>query len=72
MPNVLEGDGPVADCRFAIVVSRYNESITSNLLSGALDTLAAAGLADEALDVAWGPGARRIPLVAGRLAAAAI
>jgi 6,7-dimethyl-8-ribityllumazine synthase len=54
--------------RFAIVVSRYNESITRRLLDGALETLRARGVADSAIDVAWVPGAFEIPLVAARLA----
>jgi 6,7-dimethyl-8-ribityllumazine synthase len=53
----------------AIVVSRYNESITSKLLAGALQTLAEHGVADELIDVAWVPGAFEIPVVASRLAA---
>jgi 6,7-dimethyl-8-ribityllumazine synthase len=52
----------------AIVVSRYNESITKNLLSGALETLAEHNVAGERVDVAWVPGAWEIPLVADRLA----
>lgn len=70
MPNVLEGDGAgaVADCRFAVVVSRYNDSITSKLLSGATDTLASHGVADDAIDVAWVPGAWEIPLIAREFA----
>ena len=39
MPNILEADSGVAEGRFAIVVSRYNESITGKLLRGAVDTL---------------------------------
>ena len=68
MPNTLDGKtGPVSG-RFAIVVSRYNEHITGKLLAGAVETLRAAGLNDEAIDVAWVPGAWEIPLVAQRLA----
>jgi 6,7-dimethyl-8-ribityllumazine synthase len=52
----------------AIVVSRYNESITSKLLAGAVETLTSAGIADSQIDVAWVPGAWEIPLVAARLA----
>jgi len=68
---VRQWRGSPADARgrFAIVVSRYNESITGKLLSGALTTLAAAGIADDAVDVAWVPGAFEIPAVAARLAA---
>jgi len=54
--------------RFAIVVSRYNESITFNLLRGAVETLTAHGVDEEAIDVAWVPGAFEIPTVAGHLA----
>jgi 6,7-dimethyl-8-ribityllumazine synthase len=69
MANVIEGkSGPIAG-RFAIVVSRYNEHITSKLLAGATHTLRAGGVADDAIDVAWVPGAWEIPLVAQCLAA---
>lgn len=54
--------------RFALVVSRYNESITGKLLRGAVETLLAAGVADGAIDVAHVPGAWEIPLVAQRMA----
>jgi 6,7-dimethyl-8-ribityllumazine synthase len=68
MPNILDGKtGPVSG-RFAIVVSRYNEHITGKLLAGAVETLRAAGVNDEAIDVAWVPGAWEIPLVVQRLA----
>lgn len=55
--------------RFAIVVSRYNESITSKLLAGALETFAAGRIDESRIDVAWVPGAFEIPLAAQRLAA---
>jgi 6,7-dimethyl-8-ribityllumazine synthase len=54
--------------RYAIVVSRYNESITSKLLRGAQETLAAAGVKGDAIDVAWVPGSFEIPIAANRLA----
>ena len=69
MPNVYEGKPAAAEGRFAIVVSRFNQSITSRLLDGAVQTLLAHGVADEAIDVAWVPGAFEIPTAAGRLAA---
>jgi 6,7-dimethyl-8-ribityllumazine synthase len=68
MPQVFQGKPSAPHGRLAIVVSRYNESITSRLLAGALETLAAHGVADGAVDVAWVPGAFEIPLVADRLA----
>jgi 6,7-dimethyl-8-ribityllumazine synthase len=69
VPHVFEGRLTTSRGRFAIVVARYNESITRRLLEGALATLAAHDVADEAIDVAWVPGAFEIPLVASRLAA---
>lgn len=71
MPNVFDGrsthDGELVSGRFAIVVSRYNENITEKLLAGALETLAAAGVADDAIDVAWVPGAFELPVVAEKM-----
>jgi 6,7-dimethyl-8-ribityllumazine synthase len=68
MPNIFSGtSGPVTG-RIGIVVSRYNESITGKLLAGALSVLAEQGIADNAIDVAWVPGAFELPLVADRLA----
>ena len=69
MPNVIEGERTGAGARFAIAVSRYNDTITRKLLDGAVDTLRAHGVADEAIDVAWVPGAWEIPLLSARLAA---
>ena len=69
MPRVFEGNLTAPAGSLAIVVSRYNESITNKLLAGALRTLAENGLRDEQIDVAWVPGAWEIPLVAQRMAA---
>ncbi|MEX0678150.1 MAG: 6,7-dimethyl-8-ribityllumazine synthase [Pirellulales bacterium] len=68
MPRVFEGNLNAPDGSLAIVVSRYNESITRNLLAGALETLAENGVSDARVDVAWVPGAWEIPLVADRMA----
>ncbi len=54
--------------RYAIVVAEWNRSITGKLLEGALSTLAAAGVPEGNVDVAWVPGAWEIPLVAQRFA----
>lgn len=54
--------------RFAIVVSRYNATVTNGLLEGALETLRARGVADSAVDIFWVPGSFEIPTVAGHLA----
>jgi 6,7-dimethyl-8-ribityllumazine synthase len=68
MPNVIPTVGLSSDDCFAIVVSRWNESVTRRLLDGAVDTLREHGVADDAVDVAWVPGAWEIPLAAKRLA----
>jgi len=69
MPHIYQGDLTGGQGRFAIVVSRFNPSITSRLLDGAVETLTARGVADEQIDVAWTPGAFEIPTVAERMAA---
>ena len=43
--------------RVAIVVSRYNQIVTSKLLAGALECCREAGLAPNDVDVVWVPGA---------------
>jgi 6,7-dimethyl-8-ribityllumazine synthase len=54
--------------RFALVVSRFNEFISSKLLSGALDALRRHGSEEAAVDVVWSPGSFEIPVLARRLA----
>jgi len=54
--------------RFGVVVSRFNELITSKLLGGAMDALIRHGVSEDAIEVAWVPGAFEIPLVTKRLA----
>jgi len=69
MPNILEGQVTAAGIRVAIVAARFNDFITSKLVGGAVDTLVRHGADDQAIDVAWVPGAFEIPLLAQRLAA---
>ena len=54
--------------RFAILVSRFNEFVTSKLLGGAVDALKRHDVPDDAIDVVWSPGSFEIPLIARRLA----
>ena len=54
--------------KFAIVVSRFNEFVTSKLLGGALDTLQRHGVKDGDVDVVWSPGSFEIPVLTSRLA----
>jgi 6,7-dimethyl-8-ribityllumazine synthase len=67
MPQIIDGKSGNISGRFGVVVSRYNEHITGKLLAGAVETLRAGGVPDEAIDVAWVPGAWEIPLVAAKL-----
>ncbi len=54
--------------RVGIVVSRFNEFITSKLLGGALDGLTRLGVEDDDIETAWVPGAFEIPLIAKKMA----
>jgi 6,7-dimethyl-8-ribityllumazine synthase len=51
----------------AVVVSRFNESVTQKLVDGALDALTRHGTSLEAIDVVWVPGAWELPVAARRL-----
>lgn len=66
--NVFEGNINGRGMKFAIVVSRFNEFITSKLLSGALDALRRHNTPEKNISVVWVPGAFEIPLVAKKLA----
>ena len=68
MPNVLEGNLLLTNCRVAIVVSRFNELVTERLLTGAIDTFRRHGLADDRITIVRVPGSFEIPLPAKRLA----
>ncbi len=67
MPNIYEGNMDDTTGRFAVVVAKFNETITRGLLDGALETLAEHGVDDERIDVVWVPGAFEIPTVTARL-----
>jgi len=68
MANVYQGKVVAGKHRFGIVVSRFNEFISSKLLGGCLDALERHGADPEAVDVVWTPGSFEVPLVAKRLA----
>jgi 6,7-dimethyl-8-ribityllumazine synthase len=69
MPTYYEGSAANGSGgRFAVVVSRYNDSITRKLLDGALETLRSHKVDENEIDVVWVPGAWEIPVVAQRLA----
>ena len=54
--------------RIGVVCARWNDVITRRLLHGATTTLAARGVADDDVDVAWVPGAFEVPLAAKAMA----
>jgi len=68
MSNTIKAELIAKGKKFAVVVSRFNEFISSKLVEGCLDTLARHGADDKAQDVIWVPGAFEIPPVAKRLA----
>ena len=66
--NILEGKLTAKDMKVGIVASRFNEFITSKLVSGALDGLTRHDIKEEDIDIAWVPGAFEIPLIASKMA----
>ena len=54
--------------RYAVLASRFNNSITSKLADGAMDALIRHGAASEDVDLVWVPGAWELPFAARRLA----
>lgn len=68
MPRTFEGRISAEGFNFAIVVSRFNDFISSKLVEGALDALKRHGMDDEKLTLVKVPGAFEIPMTAKRLA----
>ena len=58
----------VKNKKFGVVVSRFNEFISSKLLEGAVDTLVQHGTKEDDISVVWAPGSFEVPMVAQRLA----
>lgn len=68
MAKVVEGNLLAKGKKFGMIVSRFNDFITKELLNGCLDTLLRHGADDKDLSIFWVPGAFEIPTLAGRLA----
>ena len=68
MGNTFQGELHGAGLRIAVVVSRFNEVVTSRLLAGARSALERHGVHEDDVDVAWVPGAFELPLAARKLA----
>ncbi|MPM64160.1 6,7-dimethyl-8-ribityllumazine synthase [bioreactor metagenome] len=67
--KTLEGQLKADNLKFGIIVGRFNEFISSKLLSGSIDCLVRHGADNDNITVAWVPGAFEIPLVAKKMAA---
>ncbi|MBN2418085.1 MAG: 6,7-dimethyl-8-ribityllumazine synthase [Deltaproteobacteria bacterium] len=70
MPKVLEGIISAEGFKFAIVVSRFNDFISSKLVEGAMDALKRHGANDDNVTLVKVPGAFEIPIAAKKLTAA--
>lgn len=66
--KLLEGTYCGKDMKIGIVASRFNEFITSKLVSGAEDCLKRHGVNDDDISLAWVPGAYEIPMIAKKMA----
>lgn len=68
MNKKYEGTLLGAGLRFGVVLSRFNDFITTRLLEGAEDALLRHGVKEKDIEVAWTPGAMEIPLIAKKMA----
>ncbi|HEX3160312.1 MAG TPA: 6,7-dimethyl-8-ribityllumazine synthase [Gemmatimonadaceae bacterium] len=68
MPE-FSGTPAGAGRRFAVVGSRFNESVTQRLMEGAVDALVRHGASFDDVDVLWVPGAWELPLAVRRVLA---
>ena len=66
--TTITGDLVVHKARFALLVSRFNDFITSRLLDAAIDTLERHGCSRSELTVIWVPGSWELPLTAKKCA----
>ena len=68
MTKIYQGSLIGTGLKIGIVISRFNEFITSKLLGGALDTLERHGVNLDDIEVAWVPGSFEIPIAADKMA----
>ncbi|MCP4902843.1 MAG: 6,7-dimethyl-8-ribityllumazine synthase [bacterium] len=66
--HTIEAKLDATGLRFALVVSRFNEALTSRIESGAVDCLTRHGADDDQITIVRVPGAWELPLVASKLA----
>ena len=70
--KVIEGELQAKGLKFGIIVSRFNDFITSKLLDGALDALRRHGADEKDIEIVKVPGSFEIPVVAKKLASKGI
>ncbi|MCK5851043.1 MAG: 6,7-dimethyl-8-ribityllumazine synthase [Kiritimatiellae bacterium] len=58
--------------KVGIIVSRFNDFLTKELLSGAIDCLVRHGATEDDVTVVWVPGANESPIVANKMAGSAV
>ena len=66
--KIFEGELQAKGLKFGIVISRFNEFITSKLLDGAIDALLRHGARQDDIEVIKVPGSFEIPMIARRMA----
>jgi 6,7-dimethyl-8-ribityllumazine synthase len=69
MIEQIKGRIAAGEGKYAIVISRFNDFITSKLLEGAIDCLQRHGASDNQIHVVWVPGACEITIAAKKLSA---
>jgi len=67
MVKQMKGSINGSKLKIAIVVSRFNELVTTRLLEGCIDELIGFGVADKDIKVVWVPGSLEIPAVAKKV-----
>ena len=68
MVKMIEGQLDAKGKKFGLIVSRFNEFISKELLDGAIDCLKRHGAKDDDIDIIWVPGAFEMPLLAKKMA----
>ena len=70
MPQIIDANLSARGKKFGIIVSRFNDFITSKLVEGAMDALIRSGAQDQDITIVKVPGAFEIPLAAQKMATA--
>lgn len=68
MTKIIQGQLDAKSKKFGLVVSRFNEFITSRLMEGALDCLLRHGCSEELIEIVWVPGSFEMPVAAKKMA----